>query len=177
MAEDTSFVAQIRPVVISLANSSTEFDATEYWRLVEGRPIDRGVTARYELADHTQHTFDIAAIYEFLMGDLRGLNTPAEKGVTPLNTPVRVTCKFVGHFHVDREFTRDEAQVFIDVNAWVIFWPFFRQFVSDATARMSIPPEILPLGIGPGRYALGRTAELPERRQIKKKKAAKRRKA
>ena len=170
MSEKASFVSRVRPITISLASASADLDRKQYWTLVDAGPLDRGIIARYELSDQGEDHFNVLASFEFVVGKLEQDSSEAE--VKPLETPVRVSCRFEGHFHVEGEFERSDAEQFTEGNAWLIFWPFFRQYVSDATARMAIPPEMLPLGIGPGRYALGRErrrGQLPEKRRTTKK--------
>src|SRR5207253_1685854 len=78
-----------------------------------------------------------------------------------VSSSLKVSCVFHGHFHFDGEPKISWIQKFIEEDSWVMFWPYFRQFVSDVTARMSIPPELLPLALNPGEV----TAAIPPRKE------------
>lgn len=56
-----------------------------------------------------------------------------------------IQCTFGTHFHFPEPIEREFASRFIESFVGIITWPYFRQFVSDCTARMSIPQITLPL--------------------------------
>lgn len=180
MNEYHTFLESVRPATISLVNSTTDFNPEAYWSEETPR-AQRGVIARYQLTTTAKDFFDVTASYEFAIGKWSG-DAPSD-APQPADAVVRVTGRFEAHFHVIVPFSRDDAERFTQHNAWLILWPYFREFVSSVTARMAIPPELLPLGLGAGEFAVPKKVKaLPEpkaagKMRIRKKKAAKPRKA
>ena len=86
------------------------------------------------------------------------------------NRLLRTYAQSIGFTEAFTVLDRSDAEGFAKDNAWLVFWPYFRQFVSDATARMAVPPEVLPLSLGPGRFS----ASGSSRRVLGKKRAQKR---
>jgi preprotein translocase subunit SecB len=69
------------------------------------------------------------------MGDKKSSSPPA----------IAVECTYVAHFHCDGcEVTREFAERFTQSELRLVVWPYFRQFVNDATARMAIQPIVIP---------------------------------
>jgi len=58
---------------------------------------------------------------------------------------INIACVFVAHFHGPRKPKREQVEGFLKTYMPILSWPYFRQFVSDTTARMAIPPITLPL--------------------------------
>jgi preprotein translocase subunit SecB len=144
MGAYNDFLKTVAPTLLGLINSTTELSRDAYWKARHG-PIQRVLSARYELTEVKNDYFDIVGSYEFA---LRSVSDKKDGSVH-----LRVTCKFLGHFHAASPVAREHAAQFADEDAWIVLWPYFRQFVSDITARMSIPPEFLPLGLGPGNHS------------------------
>src|SRR4051812_37650105 len=146
MANYEEFLKTVTPTVLSLTSSGTKYERKDYFRM-RNSPILRHVSARYELSDVRPDYFDVLATFEFALRVIESRDIP--KSGLPL---ISIACTFEGHFHAS-EIEKQHAEQFAQKDAWLIFWPYFRQFVSDVTARMSIRPELLPLGLGPGAYS------------------------
>ncbi len=103
-------------------------------RMRKGDSEVRHVSVKARLEDHGEFYFDGSVMYELLVQDKKN-------SVNPL----KLECTFEAHFHGPKSIAPDEADYFLQRYFKIISWPYFRQFVSDMTARMSIAPLVLPL--------------------------------
>jgi preprotein translocase subunit SecB len=63
-------------------------------------------------------------------------------------TLLKIHVEYSAHFHTKSgTVQRKHAEQFADVEARLIFWPYFRQTISDLTARMHIRPLTIPLSL------------------------------
>jgi hypothetical protein len=60
-------------------------------------------------------------------------------------TLIRFRVMYEMHFHAKPPIERRLVELFSRSDIRVLIWPFFREYVTNATARMHIPPVILPL--------------------------------
>jgi len=61
-----------------------------------------------------------------------------------------IRASFTAHFHIKKGMPVEKhASKFAQLEARLIFWPYFRQIVADTTARMHIRPLIIPLTVRP----------------------------
>lgn len=56
-----------------------------------------------------------------------------------------IECIFCLNFTSKKEFSSEFFEIFKDVNLPINSYPFFREFVFNATSRMNIPPLTIPL--------------------------------
>jgi preprotein translocase subunit SecB len=132
----TNLEAQIELFAMGIHSCSCKLDRPKYMRM-RNRDDDseiRHVSATAKLEDHGDFYFDGSVMYELLVRDKKS-------GLEPL----KLECTYEAHFHGPKSIPRDEANRFLQKYFKIISWPYFRQFVSDMTARMSIAPLILPL--------------------------------
>jgi preprotein translocase subunit SecB len=98
--------------------------------------IKRSVESTYNVTDYSDEHFDVTGKL-FLRVEAAGFQNPI------LSLDIAVT----GHFHPKRTVSRDEAGRFARAEARLIFWPYFRQIVSDTTGRMHVGAITLPLAV------------------------------
>ena len=68
-----------------------------------------------------------------------------EDKTSPASPAVIVECIYIAHFHCEGcEITKDLAERFTQSELRLVVWPYFRQFVTDATSRMAIQPIVIP---------------------------------
>jgi preprotein translocase subunit SecB len=60
-------------------------------------------------------------------------------------SPLVIECTFDAHFHVEAHMAEGFAKQFTESDMRLVLWPYFRQYVFDTTARMAIPPVLVPL--------------------------------
>jgi preprotein translocase subunit SecB len=126
-----AFIASLELYTIGLKESSCKIDRDEYWKKDEEHLNSYKLTSK--LSSIEQKHFDVRSTFTLEITD--------EKSKTAL---VRVVATFDLHFHAS-PITREFVEQFCDSEIRLIVMPFFREFVADVTARMHIPPVILPL--------------------------------
>jgi preprotein translocase subunit SecB len=138
---DTSydeFINKLSLVELRLISSSSKLDSKSLERMITSKAsnVTRMISVNYKLKSVGENYFESTAQL--------GLAFRSQK--TKL-TPVKVECTFSAHFHVKTPFTKKLAQRFTDSELRLVVWPYFRQFVQDTTARMSIPPVLIPFSV------------------------------
>jgi preprotein translocase subunit SecB len=131
-----SFDQQVELMAMGVESCSCRLDRHTYARLrrSEGDNAVRSVTVEVGLKRSSDLAFDGRISYCLKVTDKR------DEGV-----PLEVSCTFEAHFHSRRRFRSEEAEKFVRDYLRIISWPYLRQFVSDVTSRMAIPPLTLPL--------------------------------
>lgn len=115
--------------------------------------VVRVIESQFELEEFNEEQFDVRATF-CLRVKLK--SSTREKPQTPppdkgASVPgdgdlLCIKASFTAHFHCQKTLSgRDHADRFAVSEARLIFWPYFRQAVSDTTARMSIRPITVPL--------------------------------
>jgi preprotein translocase subunit SecB len=130
------FVRGLRLIILALRSSSSRIDRQEFFRATEEEKptAERKISANYEVEQIGEDFFD--AIGKFT------LTVRAAGAGEALLT---VECAFEAHFHTKGGPDKEFAKRFTESEFRLVVWPYFRQFVSDMTARMYIPPIIPPL--------------------------------
>ena len=100
--------------------------------------IVREIKVTMSVVDASDEHFDVAGKFDL------SVNTKA--GETLLSLSVVMSA----HFHTDEEVPVDFAKDFANTEGRLIFWPYFRQTVSDVSSRMYIAPITVPLITGRG---------------------------
>lgn len=142
--EYADFLSSLDPAMLGLQNSSSVLDRQMFWALSDR--AERVVSSKYILSKVANDYFDVEASFS--------LSIHRAEADGRLEQALKIDCTFFGHFHVDVDVPahKDLAQKFAETESWLLFWPFFRQFVADTVGRMAIPPVIVPLALGPGEY-------------------------
>jgi preprotein translocase subunit SecB len=133
-----SLVDKLDLYAIGLDSLSASLDRSGYADAYDdGKPkVTRKIRSAYKVAEYDDEHFDIAAtIY---------LRFAAEGSKDPL---LSIDATFTGHFHPKSKLSRDDAERFAEGEARLVFWPYFRQIVSDTTARMHVRPVTLPFTV------------------------------
>jgi hypothetical protein len=136
----TEFLRSLRIAALGLQRASANLDRAGLARLrTREKKKDnevRKITGTYDLVSAYDDHFDLSASFQFSVSD-------RQSGETPLV----IDCTFGAHFHGEKHLNRALAERFAQSEFRFVVWPFFRQFVYDTTARMSIPPLTLPLSV------------------------------
>ena len=118
--------------------------------------ISRLIESSFELIEFSREHFDVQAKF-----NLRVRLRNASKTSLPPPVPVVAEAKkdedllciqtsFTAHFHCRKSIAGEShAERFANSEARLVFWPYFRQAVSDLTSRMSIRPITVPLSLKP----------------------------
>lgn len=151
--EYTDFLSRLDPAMLGLQSSSSVLDRQAFWALSDN--AERVLSSKYTLLKVAKDYFDVEASFS--------LSIHRAENDGQVEQALKIDCTFFGHFHVDVDVPahKDLAKKFAETESWLLFWPFFRQFVADTVGRMAIPPVVVPLALGPGDYrrsARSRTA-------------------
>lgn len=133
-----SFIRDLTLIGIGMKSCNAEVDSDAYFEALKDEDSHRRVlSSESGIADLGENYFELAST----------INLEATgKGGKKL---LQIESTYVLHFHakaVDKGF----IERFAKAELRVIIWPYFRQFVTDMSARMSIPPITIPLSTGSG---------------------------
>lgn len=130
------FLRGIKLIGLALGKCSASLDRGLYFARDRSDKSVRTISVDYKLADVKKDYFDVSAQFRLTVED-------KTKPVVALT----IDCEFVGHFHCGTaDVPREFADRFTQSELRLILWPYFREFVSDITSKMSIPPVLIPLG-------------------------------
>lgn len=147
--EYVEFLKGLEPVELGLTKTSCTLDRKLFWSSGD-EDARRVISSKYTMVVCNDRFFDVDAAFVVAL--------QWTTGDGPVNQPLRIECVFTGHFHAEHPIHEEHARKFAETESWIVFWPFFRQFVSDTTARMAIPPITVPMMLGPGEHAYRRRA-------------------
>lgn len=133
-----AFLRDLNLFDIHTVRSSTEVNRRRYFEVLgrKREPLNT-LTVTCELSDVGDGHFDTVSTFRLTVRPAR-----REKAL------LTIECTLVGHFHTHGKVVRDLAQRFAESDLELLIFPYFRQFVFDTTARMSIPPITVPLLAG-----------------------------
>jgi preprotein translocase subunit SecB len=131
-----TLVEKVDIFALGVDSLSANLDRANYASAYAEKKVTRRVESDYRVTDFSEEHFDISATLH-LRVEAKGLTDPV------LSLDVTIS----GHFHPKTKVSREEAESFAKAEARLIFWPYFRQVVSDTTSRMHIYPVTLPLAI------------------------------
>jgi preprotein translocase subunit SecB len=110
--------------------------------------IDREMFAK-PLPESKSPVTEVTGQHELVMKDPKSFLVLADYALSVKGNPdsevVNISCKLSALFTLDVEADPDSLKRFAEVEAKLVFWPYFRHFVADSTYRMSINPLYLPL--------------------------------
>jgi preprotein translocase subunit SecB len=130
-----SFLKGIRLLGFGLQESHTAQNRTLYAELYEKSRLARRISTEYRTVEVEKEFFNATAKLTLTVEDKKGPAPPA----------VIVECTYMAHFHCDGcQITRELAERFTESELRLVVWPYFRQFVNDATAKMTIDPILIP---------------------------------
>jgi hypothetical protein len=133
-----SFASKVGLFAIGLKSCNCELDRHAYAKMRRAGP-DRSLRfvaseAFIEKITSETEAFDGGIKYELVIKE-KGEKAPA----------INIECVFLAHFHGPGSPKKEKIEAFLKSYMPILSWPYFRQFVSDTTARMAIPPVTLPL--------------------------------
>lgn len=137
------FLDALEPVTLGLDSATISLNRDAYWS--PPKSARRVLSSKYALAQVANEYFDVQASFS--------VSLQWSEGDGPVVHALKIDCVFTGHFHADAPINPEHAHKFTDSGSWLVFWPFFRQFVSDTTSRMGIPPILMPMALGPGEFS------------------------
>lgn len=127
------FLKQLQLLGLGLVDCSADLRRRLYFDLQKQGP-SKQIAAKYHILDIEEDFFNALAHFELNISDKKG----KKHGLS-------INCGFVAHFHFSDKIQEDYIEQFVATDFRLIVWPYFREFVNDMTARMSIPPLLVPL--------------------------------
>lgn len=128
------FIRSLELIGIGLETSSVRLRRREYVSLRrEGKEPIRRISTDYQVSKLAKISFDCIGNFNLIVAH------PESK-----ETVLQIECSFGAHFHTDSKDFEDMARRFVSSEFKLIIWPYFRQFVTDVTSRMSIAPVVVP---------------------------------
>jgi preprotein translocase subunit SecB len=129
------FLKGIQLCGFGMQDSRTTQDRGAYVALLSKNRLTRRISTEYHLMEVTKDSFNASA----------KLSLSMEDKANPASRAVLVECTYIAHFHCDGcEITKDLAERFTKSELRIVVWPYFRQFVNDATSRMAIQTIVIP---------------------------------
>lgn len=129
------FIGGLNLIGLGLKSSNARLERQRYAQLRQGKKEpNRRIQTDYRLVDSGNGFFDCEADFHLI------LEHPSTK-----DSVLLVECTFEAHFHTDVKAHEQFARRFASSEFRLVVWPYFRQFVTDVTARMGIPPVTVPL--------------------------------
>lgn|SRR5574341_186834 len=146
------FLPELKLVGLRLIRSSSRIDPLEYRDLVlrEKQNAVMSIELAYKLVQARDDSFSTTASLTLKIQEERGKSVP-----------LLIKCTYDVHFHSSSPVRREFVRRFTDSDLRIVVWPYFRQFVSDLTSRMGIPPVTIPL-----------STESPDERMAQDKRSA-----
>jgi hypothetical protein len=129
-----SFLKSVKLFAVALDKTAAEIDRDLYWESSKDKGSVREIRASYEASDVEGDHFDVIARIEVR------ITKKADK-----SRILAIDCQYSAHFHAEVGCGLEAAKKFAQSEAKIILWPYFRALISDLTARMYIPPLVIPL--------------------------------
>jgi len=129
----TQFLKSIEPITIFLLESRFRVDRD---RLFKERSGKVSVAWKCVPVEVGGDYFEADASLKVKAGRATGKSKPY----------VEIDATFRLHLHAPKPIIRAFIDRFTDSEVRILIWPYFREYVTNITGRMSIPPVVLPLG-------------------------------
>ena len=130
----TEFLKSLEPITIALAESRLRVDHDRYF---SERSMKLSVAWHCEPIDVQDDYFEADANLILRLGPSAAKSKPT----------VEIDVTFRMHINAPKPINRALVDRFTDSDVRILIWPYFREYVSNATGRMHIPPIMLPLGV------------------------------
>jgi preprotein translocase subunit SecB len=133
----SDFLKGIKLVIVALDHASSAINREQYWKCTEKKNgMARTFEASYAATEIDGTCFDVVGRLE-----MKILSTSDNSEL------LKIVCQYSSHFHARTRVDERAAHRFANAEAKIIIWPYFRQLVTDLSARMYIPPIIVPLSL------------------------------
>jgi preprotein translocase subunit SecB len=133
------FLKDIEVYALGLDSISAELKREAYGiaHADSATEVTREIKSSFKIIEADQDHFDVGAAFTLQ--------------VSKKNEELLVIrAYYTAHFHAEKTaFIEKYAGRFAELEARLIFWPYFRQAVSDITARMYIRPVTIPMTLRP----------------------------
>ncbi|MFP5234830.1 MAG: hypothetical protein ACLGSD_02935 [Acidobacteriota bacterium] len=133
----SEFLKGVKLFIVALDSVSSSIDREEYWACNERKDgMVRLIETSYRATNIKGHHFDVIGRLEI------SILSKADNSEV-----LKIACQYSSHFHSGARVDKGVADRFAKGEAKIILWPYFRQLVTDLSARMFIPPIIIPISL------------------------------
>jgi hypothetical protein len=133
----SDFLKGIKLYIVALDHASCAINRERYWECTEqDNGMVRTFEGSYEATAIEGTSFDVIGRLEMKIFSTK------DNGEL-----LKIGCQYSTHFHARSRVDERAAKRFANAEAKIIIWPYFRQLVTDLSARMYIPPIIVPLSL------------------------------
>ncbi len=129
-----SFLQGLEIITLALTRSFSDIDRDSFFKGYTKKPTRR-LTEDYALLRCGDKAFDCEGRFTLSVLD------PDSKEKSLLF----VECKYEVHMHGTPKVNKALAERFAKSELRLILFPYARHFISETTARMSVPPVLIPL--------------------------------
>jgi preprotein translocase subunit SecB len=126
----TEFVRSLDLIIIALTSSSARIKRAEFF---EAKGHDLSIAVKLEPKRLSRDYFDLEAQARLRLTSKRS------------DSLINLSATYELHFHAKPPIDAKHVHRFADSDAHFILWPYLREYVSDVSARMYIPPIMLPV--------------------------------
>lgn len=128
------FIRGLKLIGLGLENSSARLERDAYIavRRSSKEPVRR-IQADCRVSESGKGFFDCLAVFKLTF-----------EHAESKELLLRLDSTFRCHFHTESKDFDEMARRFVTAEFKLIIWPYFRQFVTDITARMGIAPVTVP---------------------------------
>src|SRR5579864_7683878 len=136
-AEDKGYLAFLQGlelVSLALKSCSANINSDDFFRAWQKeKHLTRKYHAQYALTEQAKKYFDCEGQIDVAVADSKDQQL------------LTVQCVYLVHMHAKDDFSKVHAERFVQSELKLIVVPYARQLVTDLTARMSVPPIVIPL--------------------------------
>jgi hypothetical protein len=134
-----SFLKVVEPTMVGLNSANVVLDREAFWKAMSNDDsrllVSRELKSRCSLGETHDDAFDAEGSFALRVTE-RGREEPL----------LLIECVIAAHLHAPVDsMDREHAKRFAESEAGVLLWPYFREFVTNVTGRMAIPPMTVPL--------------------------------
>jgi hypothetical protein len=137
------FLRGIQLRLLSLRECSANVDRNAYWHVVEDQhPTAPQLSAQYVVGTVEKQSFTLVAELGLLVQKPRAPRSAKSNGA------LSVRATYDTRFDCKKRVTAEHVERFAREDVRLLIWPYFRELVSNLTARMWVPPILIPLASG-----------------------------
>jgi hypothetical protein len=133
--EYAEFLRGIQLIALALKGCSLQIERDAYFKVLGTKAIERHISTDYKLVESGKDFFNAAASFALTVATAK----------SKAHNVLSIDCIYEAHFHCSGcEIQEDHARRFTESELRVVVWPYFREFAQDVSAKMAIPPLLIP---------------------------------
>ena len=118
--------------VVALDASTCHIQRGAFFEALQKKKLVRNIDTAFSVAEVEAKHFDGIGRFDLTISNLES------------DPFVSISCTFEAHVHASSAFPQEFAERFAQSELRLVLTPYARNFISDLTARMAIPPVTIP---------------------------------